>query len=252
VVNTCAKFSSLIPNKILCCSERSRLEHGKLGYDLDKMVTIPNGFDLSRFFPDMAKRKAKREELGINSLNPVIGLMARYDSQKNHPGFIKMAEMILAKFPGVQFLMAGTGVDSQNVELKKTVDATGFPTSFHLLGHRTDIPELMNSLDVLVSSSFGEGFPNVLGEAMACGVPCVVTDVGDSAEIVGDTGRVAQSGDMFNLANGVLDLLRMPKEDFIALGAGARRRVESFFEITQIVQKYENFYLSVMMKNLGQ
>jgi glycosyltransferase involved in cell wall biosynthesis len=113
----------------------------------------------------------------------------------------------------------------------------------HLLGLRNDLPRLTAAFDIAVSSSsWGEAFPNVLGEAMACGVPCVVTDVGDSAYIVGDTGRVVPSGDMAGFAGAINDLLSMPEQPRLDLGVRARKRVAENFEIGQVVRRYESFY----------
>jgi glycosyltransferase involved in cell wall biosynthesis len=111
---------------------------------------------------------------------------------------------------------------------------------------RNDMPELMAAMDVLTSSSYGEAFPNVLGEAMACGVPCVVTDVGDSAYIVGDTGRVVASGDMAGLAAALEALLALPPAEKAALGERAHARVAEHFEIGKVVGQYEAFYESLL------
>jgi glycosyltransferase involved in cell wall biosynthesis len=112
-----------------------------------------------------------------------------------------------------------------------------------LLGLRNDMPELMAALDVLASSSsYGEAFPNVLGEAMACGVPCAVTDVGDSAYIVGDTGHVVASGDMTGLAQALAGILQLPAAERLALSEAARSRVATHFEIGHITRQYEAFY----------
>ena len=168
--------------------------------------------------------------------------MARYDSQKNHAGFITAAARIRRAMPHVHFVLAGTGVDETNEMLVKLILEHDLKNHIHLLGRRTDMPRLMASLDILASSSYGEAFPNVLGEAMACGVPCVVTDVGDSAEIVGDTGRVVQSSDMEGLARDVQELLCMPEEARARLGQKARARVEANYEIGYVTLLYEEFY----------
>ena len=136
--------------------------------------------------------------------------------------------------------MAGTGVEPDNVALVRAIDANGLRGAVSLLGRRDDMPQLMASLDVLVSSSsFGEAFPNVLGEAMACEVPCVTTDVGDSSMIVSSTGIVVAPDDMAGLADALLRLLSMPVEERRKLGQSARQRVEAEFSIQSVVARYE-------------
>ncbi len=143
----------------------------------------------------------------------------------------------------MQFVLAGKGIDEVNGDLKRAMEAAGVRHVTHLLGLRSDMPRLIAALDVLVSSSsYGEAFPNALGEAMACGVPCAVTDVGDSAYIVGDTGRIVTSGDMAGLALAIESLLLLTSDERLALGKRARTRVAEHFEIGQVVKRYEAFY----------
>ncbi len=192
--------------------------------------------------PDAEARNSVRAELGLAVDTPLVGLIARFDSQKNHLGFIDAAAHIHAQLPDVHFVLAGTEVDSGNVALNAAIASKGLQAKMHLLGRRNDVPRLMAALDVLASSSHGEAFPNVLGEAMACGVPCVVTDVGDSSEIVGNTGRVVAAGDMAGLAHGLVEMLRLPPEIKNELGIQARARIAANYEIVHVTRLYEEFY----------
>jgi glycosyltransferase involved in cell wall biosynthesis len=245
VIGACARVSHWVPDRILSCSEVARQVHVDYGYAAEKMVVVPNGFDLARFQPDAPARAAVRRELGIADNTPLVGLFGRFDPQKNHSGFFEAAGKLQRSLPTVHFVLAGKGVDAGNRELMRLVNAADVHQVTHLLGLRSDIPRLMAALDVLASSSSGEAFPNVLGEAMACGVPCAATDVGDSAYIVGDTGRVVRSGDMVGLAEALEELLALPPAERNALGAGARERVAKYFEIGQVVKRYEAFYLEL-------
>lgn len=246
VIKLCALVSGWLPRSILTCSNRARAAHIDVGYRAEKMILIPNGFDLTRFQPDPAARGAVCVELGLPPDTPLVGLIAREDPQKNHPGFIEAAAMVHEALPQAHFVLAGTGIDQNNRELNRLIDQTGLQGQFHLLGRRDDIPRLMASFDVLASSSHGEAFPNVLGEAMACGVPCVVTDVGDSAEIVGDTGRVVASGDMAGLARHLVALLALPADERGRMGVRARERIRELYEIGRITRRYENFYTRML------
>lgn len=242
VVKACALLSHRVPVQIISCSQRAKEVHAAVGYAADKLHVIPNGFDLSHFVPDVAARASVRAELGLAADVSLVGLIARFDSQKNHCGFVEAAAQVHAQMPDVHFVLAGTGVDAANIALNSAIAVKGLQARMHLLGRREDVPRLMASLDVLASSSHGEAFPNVLGEAMACGVPCVVTDVGDSAEIVGDTGCVVAAGDMVGLARGLVDVLSYPPEQKTVLGEQARVRVAARYEIGHVARLYEAFY----------
>lgn len=242
VVQTCARLSSCVPARIISCSQLALEVHAALGYQADKMQVIPNGFDLERFRPDPDARLGVRSELGVAPETPLVGLIARFDLQKNHLGFVEAAALVHREWPDVHFLLAGSGVDASNAALVSAISSRGLSSNVHLLGRRDDVPRLMAALDVLASSSYGEAFPNVLGEAMACGVPCVVTDVGDSAEIVGNTGRVVASGDMAGLARHIVALLELPIDEKRALGERARQWVEERYEINGIARLYSQFY----------
>jgi glycosyltransferase involved in cell wall biosynthesis len=243
VVKICSIVSPWIPQHILSCSKRAVEIHTELGYSREKIKFIANGFDLRIFHPDDEARVSVRRELGLPPNALLVGLMARYDSQKNHTGFISAAALVHRSIPHVHFLLAGTGVDEGNQALAQLISDHHLKNHIHLLGRRTDMPRLMASLDVLASSSsYGEAFPNVLGEAMACGVPCVVTDVGDSAEIVGETGRVVLPCDMEGLARHIQAVLSLPIEERARLGQQARTRVAANYEIGYVTRLYEEFY----------
>ncbi|NOS87348.1 MAG: glycosyltransferase [Methylococcaceae bacterium] len=243
VVRVCAALSHRIPTRIISCSEQARRIHTDIGYAADKMTVIPNGFDLSRFQPDPAAYASVRKELGLPEDALIVGLIGRYDPQKNHSGFLAAASKIQAEFSHVHFVLAGKGVDHTNTALIHAATTAGIAANCHWLGLRTDMPRLMAALDVLASASlYGEAFPNVLGEAMACGVPCAVTDVGDSAYIVGSTGQVAPAGDTAALAAAITAILALSADDRHALGQQARQRVAEHFEIAAVVRQYEDVY----------
>ena len=247
VVKACALLSSWLPSAVLSCSLGARDLHAMAGYRSQKFIVIPNGFDLDKFKPDESARQNVRAELNLPPDTRLVGLIARHDPQKNHLGFIEAAAQICRVLPQVNFLLAGDGVDRHNQDLLAVIQREGLAKRVHLLGRRDDIPRIMASLDVLaLSSSYGEAFPNVLGEAMACAVPCVTTDVGDSAEIVGPTGRVVAAGDMQGLASQIVDLLRMTPRENADLGQEARDRILTRFEIGNVTRRYEMFYEALL------
>jgi glycosyltransferase involved in cell wall biosynthesis len=243
----CAALSTRIPREIVSCSSALAESHIGLGYDARRIRVIPNGFDMSAYRPDPTARSAVRAELGIAPQAPLVGHLARWDPQKDHAGFVAAALQLVREDPDVHVLMCGAGIDAGNEALVAPIRRAGMAPRFHLLGRRDDIPRVTAALDVLVSSSiYGEGFPNVLGEAMACGVPCVTTDVGDSAMVVGDTGRVTPTHDPAALASAVSSVLELDPGARAALGGAARRRVEERFALPRVVGEFEALYDEVI------
>lgn len=242
IARACASRSRVWPDAIVCCSEASRRTHVELGYAADRMVTIPNGFDMATFHPSEESAWSVRAELGVPRDSLLVGMVARFHPQKDHATFIEAARLISTRLD-VHFVLCGRDVTPTNPTLQQRVEAAGLVDRVHLLGPREDIPRLTAALDVAVSSACaGEGFPNVVGEAMACAVPCVVTDVGDSAEIVGDTGITVEPGDAAALAAACERLLRMTPDERRELGARARCRVRSHYEIGEVATRYRDLW----------
>lgn len=231
------------PAAIVYNSHTSAKQHENLGYMPQKRVIIPNGFDCGWFCPDANARKKVRNELGISEQNVLIGLIARYHPMKDHRGFLRAASRVLKLCPEARFLLAGAGIEAQDSVLANALAEHGLNGYIFLLGERSDTERLNAALDIACSASaWGEGFSNSIGEAMACGVPCVVTDVGDSAMLVGGTGRVVAPGDPDALANAIIDLVTTGGERRWELGVKARRRIETEFSLPAIVHRYEDLY----------
>ena len=246
VVDACSLLSSYLPKRILLCSEKARRVHIEAGYNSGKMLVIPNGFNLNSFYPDAQARWAVRDALGLAPETPLAGLIARDDPQKNILGMVSAAEHIHQRNADIHFIFAGSGLDDSNTKLVAAIAKANLGLHVHLLGKRDDVPCLMAALDVLASPSHGEAFPNVLGEAMACGVPCVVTDAGDSAAIVGETGKVVPAGNMNAMAEKILAVLELPKPAKQQLNNMARARIHDKYDISKVVSRYEIVYHSLL------
>jgi glycosyltransferase involved in cell wall biosynthesis len=242
----CAVLSGRIPSRIVCCSEASREVHTRFGYAAKKMEVIPNGFDTRQFHPDAEARAAMRRELGLSESCPIIGMAARFHPQKGHRNFMKAAALLHAKNEDAHFLLCGKGIDRQNTELAGWIEEAGLTRVCHLLGPLEDMPRFFAALDLATSSSLTEAFPVAVGEAMACGIPCVVTNVGDSAAIVGDTGRVVLANDPTALADAWQWLLNGGTTPRQRLGFAARSRVEHNYALQGIVERYEEVYRQVV------
>ena len=243
----CAIFSSQLPTRIVSCSEATRLAHVSFGYNAARTITIPNGFDLEVYCPNAVAAYSVRQELEIQSDVPLIGLMTRFDQRKDIPNFIEAAARFIKAMPQARFLICGNGMNRENEVLMRMLDEANIRECCFILGRREDIPRLTAALDVATSSSESEGFPNVLGEAMACGVPCVATDVGDSALIIGNTGIVVPPKNPQALADGWKKILTMDVEERRALGRAARRRIEENFSLDSVVARYENLYQELLI-----
>ena len=243
VVRLCALLSKSLPSRIVCCSEATMRTHIDLGYDSRKMQVIPNGFDLELFKPDTSARHSVRRELGLPDDVLLIGMVARYHPQKDHKNFIVAASLIAHALPTSHFVLCGSGVEPNNKPLMDLIVSSGIRNRTHLLGARNDTPRLYAALDLYVSpASHGEAFPLVVGEAMACGVPCVVTDVGDSGIIVDDTGVLVPPRNPSALASGWRQLLTMDTKERRELGQRARKRIQDNYEIHDVERRFSKVY----------
>ena len=243
VARLCAAASHWLPRIIVCCSLEARAVHAALGYRDSKIRVIPNGFDLSQFRADPVARKEVRDELGLSMTTPVIGRLGRFDPQKDYHGFVEAAALLHRRRPDVHFMLCGLNIDASNSALVGWINDAGIASVCHLLGYRRDAARVIAALDIAASSSsYGEAFPNVLAEAMACEVPCVATDVGDSAYIVGDAGSIVPPRNAVALADAWEAMLAKGPEHLRTLGNAARRRVEEKFSLPQVIRDYEDTY----------
>ncbi len=239
----CARLSSSLPTKIICCSEASKREHIALGYTAETMQVIPNGFDTAEFRPDEENKLKIRKELEVDRDVSLIGLVARYDPQKDFFNYISAAKLLQNTGRKVMFVMAGERVEWGNQELSELIRKNGIKQNVRLLGNRDDIQSITCAFDIATSSSkCNEGFSNTVGEAMSCGVPCVVTDVGDSKYIVGETGIVVPPGDSTALACAWKKLIDEGDEGRRKRGQNARQRIVANFNIASVVEQYKSVY----------
>jgi len=228
------RWLSFFPHSIIYNSSLSAEQHCNVGYSEKKTKIIPNGFDVQKFRPDQNRRQQLREELRIADNVLLVGHISRLHPMKDHATLLRAIDRVVDSLSGiggkqeVLFLLIGHDVTS---ELSKN-------PAIRFLGERSDIPKIMSALDIVVSSSaWGEGFPNVIGEAMASEVPCVVTDVGDSAYIVGKYGRVCSVGDDQCIANSLLQLIEN-KQERETVGRQARKRIKEKYSIDKIKKEY--------------
>lgn len=251
VVQFCRMISKYT-TKIICCSNASYTAHKEIGYPADKMVVIPNGFEMSIYRPSKEIKHAFLAKLGItNESDHIIGTVGRWDVLKDYPNLIEAINILVHKnkLNNIKVLMCGKDLDNNNAELVNLIKEKGLLKHFYLLGRRNDVNDLMSSLDLFVLSSKGEGFPNVLGEAMSTQIPCITTDVGDAAIMVGNTGSVVPPSQPEALAVTIKEYFDIPNQERIKKGIAARDRIEKNYSIEYIVNKYEQLYIELIESN---
>lgn len=239
----CARLSKFVPRQIICVAQSTLKVHEAKGYEISRMTVVPNGYDLSVFRPDSKVRARVRESLGVEAGEPVIGFVARYDTQKDHGTLLSALYLLSEAKKCPRCLLVGTGMDANNAAVVAQISEFGLNGRVQLLGRRDDVPAIMNALDAHVMSSTSEAFPNVLAEAMACGVPCVSTDVGDAALIVGDTGWIVPSRDPAALAEAIEQaMIQRRGQLWTSRQESSRERVAANFSIESMVEGYHSVW----------
>lgn len=227
---------------IIYNSDVSREQHEDIGFCRDNGIVIPNGIDTRVFSPCAKARLNMRGRLRIPEDAIVVGHVARFHPMKNHFGFIRAVSALALRHPDLHVVLVGRGVQTDNDALSRSVP-TVLQSRFHLLGERHDVSDIMRSFDIFcLSSIWGEGYPNVLGEAMASGVPCVAADVGDSAAVVGDAGMIVPRNDDAALMVALERLVYLDISARRALGLAARERIEENWSLASITRRYIELY----------
>lgn len=232
-------YLSAAPDAVIVNSEAGKRQHESLGYCPRRWEVIPNGFDTDRFCPDSGVRLSVRRDWGVAEDAVIVALVARVDPMKDHAAFLDAAQEVSKARHNAYFVLVGEDTQS----LAPLIAEKGLTDRFRVLGYRSEIERVLPGVDVLcLSSAFGEGFPNVIGEAMACAIPCVSTDVGDARRIVDDTGLVVPVSDPAALARAVIDLIDRGSAAREQLGRAARRRIETVYSLQAVVRRYSTLY----------
>jgi glycosyltransferase involved in cell wall biosynthesis len=239
----CARLSGGVPTIIVCCSDSSAIIHESYGYEAAKLTVVYNGYDTSCFRTGRSMREKLRLELNLNDQQIVLGMVGRWNPLKDHQNLLRALSVLKKRGHDLACLLIGPQMDRNNHELMRLVYDLDLDRQIKLLGSRTDIPAVMNGLDIHVLSSSGEAFPNVVAEAMACGTPCVVTDVGDAAMIVENPDWVAPPKNPERLAEAIINVLdALEREGRDAVGARCRKRIEENFSLSRMVDAYQELW----------
>ena len=241
----CALMSSMIPLRIVYAAFASKEIHESLGYDAGKSIVIPNGFDFDTLNRSKTDIDAFRHDLGFDHANRVIISVGRYSPVKDHETFLKAAKILCEKYPDIRFLLVGRGLEVGNSELQSGIRQTGYEKKFVLLGERTDVADCLRASDIFCLHSVTEGFPNVLGEAMTIGLPCVTTDVGDAFYLLNQPEYVTAPKDPVQLAAAIEVLLNKTSFELKGIGHVNQKRVQANFVMDAISSKYLELYETV-------
>lgn len=246
VARLCARLSSRIPDRIMVCSQAASGIHARMGYARTKMEHIPNGFVIGDESQPSVSLNQVREQFGLPTDALVIGNLARFDPQKDHETFFKAAGRLANRRNNVHFVLAGQGINTANPAIRRWVEQYDLSRQVTLCGQIEDVNSFLGAVDILtVSSAYGEGFPNVLGEAMLARVICVATDVGDSARILESVGFVVPVRSPEKLCEAWLTAAGLAEEEKRARRERGRQRIVSEFDIRKVAQRYASFYRDI-------
>jgi glycosyltransferase involved in cell wall biosynthesis len=245
LVRVCARMSGSVPARIVACANAAAETHAQVGYRRDKMIVIQNGIDVARF-TDVAAADAEQQSAGGSSGDrPLLGMVARFTPQKDHRNLFGALKILVERGESFQCTLVGNAMDSANDLLVRWIGEFSLDDHVVLMGPRNDLPDIMRALDLHVLSSAVEGFPNVLAEAMACGTPCVSTDTGDAAYIVGDTGWLVPKDDPGALAAAISDALTERRESpqvWQNRRAACRTHIQEHFGLQRMIDRYADVW----------
>lgn len=247
IAKACARLSFWVPKKIICCAHKALEVHAALGYKKQKLLVIPNGYDLTKLKPNQQLGCDLRKELDISENEFLIGKVGRFDPFKDHSNLLNALAIIKKQNIHFRCLLVGKDLTQENLPLVEQIAGLGLTDNVILAGQRSDIPAVMNALDLHVLSSSSEAFPNVLAEAMACGTPCVTTDVGDAMEIVGDASVVCPPRNSLELSKLIQNMFAEWSEHSDAWHqrqVNSVKRIEENYSVQSMVNAYENQWVN--------
>uniref|UniRef100_UPI004049260F glycosyltransferase n=1 Tax=Flavobacterium sp. TaxID=239 RepID=UPI004049260F len=250
IMRICAVLSYIIPNAIICAAEASRISHIRFGYQKLKFVVIPNGFVKSDLIVTSERIQELKQAYGVQHNQIIIGTVGRFHIDKDYHNLVKASAILVKKYNNLLFLMVGNNLDSRNQELVEMLKLYGVYKHYCLIGKVNNTVEFYSMMDIFCLPSAVEGFPNVLGEAMLMGIPCVATNVGDVENIIDKSGITVESGNSEKFAN-AMELLIIENSEYRSdLGQMGKKRIESLFMLPKVVDRYSNLYKNIVNKSI--
>jgi glycosyltransferase involved in cell wall biosynthesis len=250
LIGVLSKLSFSLPESIIVVSKSAKINCEKIGYCKKKLFLIQNGYDLSILKPIKNQKIIFRKKLKIKKEVPIIGMVARYTQKKDHGNLLNALSLIRSKNIKFFCILVGPGNNKKNLDLMSKIKKLGLNNSIKLLGSKNDITHVMNWMDIYIQSSkYGEGFPNVVAEAMACGTPCVATDVGDAAFIIGKTGFVVHPNNSFKLSRAIERMIKeINKKNWNKKKNQPRLRIKNNFDINIMIKSYDKLWNKIYKK----
>ena len=250
IMKLCSLMSRSVPKKIICVAEAGRQAHIVAGYDANRMVVIPNGFDFNNLIATTEQRNTLRRECSFSDDELVVGCLGRFHEVKGQDNFVKAAAIVNQSYAKVRFLIVGTDCDANNSELMSWIKAHHLQDCFVLLGERSDVPVCLAAMDIFCMPSRTEGFPLCLGEAMAMSLPCVATEVGDAVVLAGDTVILVPAQDEKALAKGLLEVIELSKDERYQMGVKAKERVMAEFSMEKTNECFNFVYRELISQTV--
>lgn len=238
-------FSWWVPSRIVACGEVLRKSHARLGYRSSKIIVVPNGLAESEWIPSAKARSIVRERLQIGEAVLTFGQIANFHPIKRHSLLLKAFKKLSEEAPDVHLILAGQDVDDSNQELVSLVDRLSLNSRVTLAGKQSDSGAILNGLDVLVSPSASEGFPNVVLEALFMGRPCVVSDAGESARVLGPGGWVFAPENVKGLSRVLIDAARIGDDSLRRIGSLGREHAIRAYSEERMVTAYQKTWSEV-------
>lgn len=243
------RWLSSRPDAIVCNSHLGLAHHVAMGFKNNRMLVIPNGFDAAQRSPGRGDRLAARQRVGLDADAFVVAMIARFHPVKDYGTFLAAIALAAREIPTLRALCIGRGVTAADSGLQRRVAELGIGDICTLVDERADLVTIYPGIDVACLTSLAEAFPNVLGEAMACEIPCIATDVGDAAHLLGVTGRLVRPGVPQEVAAAMVELFRLGPERRGELGRRARERIANQYSMPVVAGRYLDLYESLLGRN---
>ncbi len=249
LVKILAKLSYIIPKKIIFCSQKSIKIHEKIGYDKKKSIYIANGYDLKKFKSNPVREKLLKSKYNLSRKVPILGNVARFRPHKDHKSLLEALYFLKKNKVFFKCILVGLEINKKNKKLIGMIKKFKLHNEIILLGSQKDINVIMNVIDIhIMSSKSGEAFPNVVAEAMACGTPCIATDVGDASIIVEKTGWIVQPSNSRELAMTIKKaLIDLKSNNWKNMCFKAKKRIGNEFSIGKMTNRYSQIWKEILV-----
>lgn len=241
VIRANARLSSHA-ERIVYCTRASREQHEAIGFAPGKGIVIGNGFDIERCKSAPQTRRGVRERYGVLESDILIGNIGRDDIAKGRPYLIEAFVEVLKFVPNARLMLVGRGMSETNPEVRRLLVSSGVASRVILVGEYSPIVDLYSAMDIMCSSSLAEGFPNVIGEAMCCEVPCVATDVGNTRDLLDGIGILVPPRAATHLAHALVSMCEEGRGGWRARGVRARSRISEEYSLDSVTDHYASLY----------